>query len=69
MNIDKDLAFTLIRMMQERANYHFNLTDPKGTEGIAAAMAYDTCATLLEYALQGNTEAIAQYDYYGKENN
>ena len=59
-----EMVAILVRMMRERAAYHFNLDNPMGTEGIAAAMAYDTCADLLEYAAQGDIDAIRQYDYY-----
>ena len=53
------------RMMRERAEYYFD--NSKGQKDISAAMAYDTCANLIEYALVGNLEAIQQYDYFHKE--
>ena len=63
----------VLRMLGERYEWYNELcqkiTDEKMRltfQGLATA--YDSARTMLEYAMDGNAEALAQFDTFRKEN-
>jgi len=57
-----------IGMLKDRKNYYYNARN-LSTSGVGDGMycAYDSAATILDYAWDENWEALNQFDYFGKE--
>jgi hypothetical protein len=73
--MNEQLVRDCLRMFREREDYYKeewnkefdkNGSPPDNLWGMM--MAYDNAACMLEYALNGNSKALAQFDYYGKDN-
>lgn len=69
--MDEQLVRDCLRMLRDRKN-HYQNTIKNGKSlnldaDYAAAGAYSSAATMLEYAIKGDKEILTQFDYY-KEN-
>lgn len=67
----EQLVRDCLRMFREREDYYkeeYNKEFDKGGSPDnlwGMMMAYNSAASMLEYALNGDNEALAQFDYYG----
>ena len=61
---DKNLFEMCVRMFEERARAH----DRAGGETqVGMASAYANAAQMLKYAIDGNYECLAQFDYFHED--
>jgi len=69
--MDEQLIRDCLRMFRDRKNYYQNTIKNGKSLNLdadyAAAGAYSSAATMLEYAIKKDKEILAQFDYY-KEN-
>ena len=69
--MNEQLVRDCLRMLRDRKNYYQNnIKNGKSLNldaDYAAAGAYSSAATMLEYAIKNDKEILAQFDYY-KEN-
>lgn len=69
--MDEQLVRDCLRMLRDRKNYYQNTIKNGKSLNLdadyAAAGAYSSAATMLEYAIKGDKEILTQFDYY-KEN-
>jgi len=69
--MDEQLVRDCLRMFRDRKNYYQNTIKNGKSLNLdadyAAAGAYSSAATMLEYALRGDKEILSQFDYYGEE--
>lgn len=69
--MNEQLIRDCLRMLRDRKNYYQNnIKNGKSLNldaDYAAAGAYSSAATMLEYAIKDDKEILAQFDYY-KEN-
>lgn len=54
-----------LRMLGERAEY-FDRTADFSSYDMCKADAYNSAYTMLQYALDGDREALNNFDYYGE---
>ena len=68
--MDEQLIRDCLRMLRERKNYYQNnIKNGKSLNldaDYAAAGAYSSAATMLEFAIKKDKEILAQFDYYGE---
>lgn len=66
--MDEQLIRDCLRMLRERRNYYQNTIKNGKSFNLdadyAAAGAYSSAATMLEYAIKQDKEILAQFDYY-----
>jgi len=69
--MNEQLVRDCLRMLRERKNYYQNTIKNGKSLNLdadyAAAGAYSSAATMLEYALKGDKEILSQFDYYGED--
>ena len=69
--MNEQLIKDCLRMLRDRKNYYQNTIKNGKSLNLdadnAAAGAYNSAATMLEYAIKNDKEILAQFDYY-KEN-
>lgn len=69
--MDEQLIRDCLRMLRDRKRYYQNNIKSDKSLNLdadyAAAGAYSSAATMLEYAIKGDKEILTQFDYY-KEN-
>lgn len=70
--MDEQLIRDCLRMLRDRKNYYQNTIKNGKSLNLdadyAAAGAYSSAATMLEYAIKNDKEILAQFDYYGEDN-
>lgn len=70
--IDENLIYEAQRMLHERCVYYQRAESKTASEefkikyGIAAT-AYSSACNILLAAVQGNAEALKEFDYYGED--
>ena len=71
--MDEQLMQDCLRMYRERASFYEKVWldnydhGHNNVECLGKSDAYRNAATMLEYAMSGNKEALAQFDYFGEE--
>lgn len=71
--MDKKLIYEALRMLKERRDFYTHQRDNATfgeTEYSAAlytATAYDSAVDILEHAINGDTQGLYQFDYFGAE--
>ena len=69
--VDEKIMKELMRMLHERRDWYYKqaanskVLDFKQRWSDIATV-YDSCCWMLNYALHGDTDALAQYDYFEK---
>ena len=71
--IDENLISEAQRMLHERCAYYLRAQSKTTNKEFkirygAAFSAYHSACDILLAAVQGNTEALKEFDYYGEEN-
>ena len=73
--MNEKLVNDCVRMYRERAAYAFKWAkkykergeEDRHQEELTRAMAYDSAADMLVYAIEDREDNLRQYDYYGDE--
>jgi hypothetical protein len=72
--MNEQLMRDCLRMFQERASYYeriwldnYHHRGYNNVESLAKSDAYQNAATMLRYALDGDKETLAQFDYFGED--
>lgn len=70
--IDENMIYEAQRMLHERCVYYQRAASKNASKEFKthcnfAAFAYESACDILLAAVQGNTEILKQFDYFGEE--